>query len=95
VSAVDRHVIVLGADPIELPTRTNVIDPLLIAWCDQENILEWEPKSTNTRRFFAVIFWFSNYRGFTSQTRNFNLDRHGFVQPSVYWSSLYFWREPN
>ena len=48
VSAVDRHVLVLGADPLELPSRTNVIDPLLIAWCDQENILEWEPKSTNT-----------------------------------------------
>jgi len=48
VSSVDRHVIVFGADPIELPTRTNVIDPLLIAWCDQANILEWEPKSTNT-----------------------------------------------
>tara|TARA_R100000805_G_C3624643_1_gene132134 strand:+ start:55 stop:1935 length:1881 start_codon:yes stop_codon:yes gene_type:complete len=48
VSSVDRHVLVLGADPLELPNRTNVIDPLLIAWCDQENILEWEPKSTNT-----------------------------------------------
>ena len=48
VSAVDRHVLVLGADPISGPTRSNVLDPLLISWCDQENILEWEPKSTNT-----------------------------------------------
>ena len=48
VSAVDRHVLVLGSDPISGPTRSNVLDPLLISWCDQENILEWEPKSTNT-----------------------------------------------
>ena len=48
VSDIDRHVLVLGADPISGATRTSNVDPLLIAWCDQENILEWEPKSTNT-----------------------------------------------
>ena len=50
VSDIDRHAIVLGADPINTDgtARTSVIDPLLIAFCDQENILEWEPKSTNT-----------------------------------------------
>ena len=50
VSDVDRHAIVLGADPIDSAgvARTSVVDPLLIAFCDQENILEWEPKSTNT-----------------------------------------------
>jgi len=48
VSAVDRHVLVLGSDPISGTARSDVLDPLLISWCDQENILEWEPKSTNT-----------------------------------------------
>ena len=48
VSDVDRHVLVLGSDPISGTSRTGSIDPLLIAWCDQENILEWEPRSTNT-----------------------------------------------
>ena len=50
VSDIDRHAIVLGADPIDSAgvARTSVVDPLLIAFCDQENILEWEPKSTNT-----------------------------------------------
>ena len=50
VSDVDRHVLVLGADPISNTTglRTGSIDPLLIAFSDQENAAEWEPKSTNT-----------------------------------------------
>ena len=48
VSDVDRHVIVLGADPISDTGRTSVIDPLLIAFSDQENILDWEPTATNT-----------------------------------------------
>ena len=50
VSQVDRHAIVMGADPLNAAgtTRTGVQDPLFIAFCDQENILEWEPKSTNT-----------------------------------------------
>ena len=48
VSDIDRHAIVLGADPISGTSRTGRVDPLLVAWSDQENILEWEPKSTNT-----------------------------------------------
>lgn len=48
VSDVDRHVIVLGADPISGGSRSGTIDPLLIAFSDQENIAEWEPLSTNT-----------------------------------------------
>jgi len=47
-SEVDRHLIVLGADPISGTTRTGVIDPMLIAFSDQENELEFEPLSTNT-----------------------------------------------
>jgi hypothetical protein len=47
-SEVDRHLIVLGADPISGTSRTGTIDPMLIAFSDQENALEFEPKSTNT-----------------------------------------------
>jgi len=48
VSDVDRHVLVLGADPIVDGARSGSVDPLLIAFSDQENAAEWEPKSTNT-----------------------------------------------
>ena len=50
VSDVDRHVVVLGADPINATAsgRTGAIDPLLVAFSDQENAAEWEPLSTNT-----------------------------------------------
>ncbi len=50
VSDIDRHVIVLGADPINntATARTGAIDPLLISFSDQENIAEWEPTATNT-----------------------------------------------
>ena len=50
VSDIDRHVLVLGADPINAAgtARTGSIDPLLIAFSDQENATEFEPKSTNT-----------------------------------------------
>ena len=48
VSDVDRHVLILGADPITGDTRTGTIDPLLIAFSDQENATDWEPKATNT-----------------------------------------------
>ena len=48
VSDVDRHVVGLGADPISDGSRSGSIDPLLIAFSDQENAAEWEPKSTNT-----------------------------------------------
>ena len=50
VSDVDRHVIALGADPINdsATARTGSIDPLLIAFSDQENPAEWFPTATNT-----------------------------------------------
>jgi hypothetical protein len=47
-SEVDRHLIVLGADPISGSSRTGVIDPMLVAFSDQENELEFEPLTTNT-----------------------------------------------
>ena len=48
VSDVDRHVIVLGADPMDGSVRSGAIDPLLIAFSDQENPLDFEPRATNT-----------------------------------------------
>ena len=49
-SEIDRHLIVLGADPLNTggTARTGTIDPMLIAFSDQENELEFEPKITNT-----------------------------------------------
>jgi len=44
----DRHLIVLGADPILGSSRTGVVDPMLIAFSDQENDLDFEPLTTNT-----------------------------------------------
>ena len=48
VSDIDRHVIVLGADPIVGSARTGSIDPLLIAFSNQESLTEWNPTATNT-----------------------------------------------
>lgn len=47
-SETDRHLIVLGADPISGSSRTGTIDPMLIAFSDQENELQFEPLTTNT-----------------------------------------------
>ena len=47
-SEVDRHLIVLGADPISGSSRTGSVDPMLIAFSDQENELDFEPLTTNT-----------------------------------------------
>jgi len=50
VSEKDRHVICLGADPLNAggTARTGAVDPMFIAWSDQENAADWEPKATNT-----------------------------------------------
>ena len=49
-SEVDRHLIILGADPINDAgsARTGTVDPMLIAFSDQENNLNFEPTITNT-----------------------------------------------
>ena len=50
VSETDRHVFVLGADPINDAgtARTGAIDPMLVAFSNQESVTEWEPQTTNT-----------------------------------------------
>ena len=45
VSDIDRHIIVLGADPID---NIGTQDPLLIRFSSQENPLVWTPTPTNT-----------------------------------------------
>ena len=47
-SEVDRHLIVLGADPISGSSRTGTLDPMLVAFSDSENELDFEPLSTNS-----------------------------------------------
>tara|TARA_R110001599_G_scaffold116461_1_gene284128 strand:+ start:64 stop:1965 length:1902 start_codon:yes stop_codon:yes gene_type:complete len=56
VSDIDRHVICFGADPLNDggTARTGTLDPMFIAWSDQENISEWEPKATNTAGSFRL-----------------------------------------
>ena len=45
VSDRDRHVIAFGCDSFQNP---GVQDPLLIRFSDQESLIDWEPKATNT-----------------------------------------------
>jgi hypothetical protein len=49
-SEIDRHLVVLGADQLNAAgtARTGSVDPMFIAFSDQENELEFEPKITNT-----------------------------------------------
>ena len=54
VSDIDRHVVCLGADPISGSLRSGTLDPMLVAWSDQENAAVWEPLSTNTAGSFRL-----------------------------------------
>ena len=56
VSDIDRHVICFGADPLNdgRTARTGAIDPMFIAWSDQENVEQWEPLNTNTAGSFRL-----------------------------------------
>ena len=54
VSDIDRHVVCLGADPISGSSRSGALDPMLVAWSDQENAAVWEPLATNTAGSFRL-----------------------------------------
>tara|TARA_R110000796_G_scaffold74379_7_gene167415 strand:- start:1476 stop:3347 length:1872 start_codon:yes stop_codon:yes gene_type:complete len=56
VSDIDRHVICFGANPLNAggTARTEALDPMFIAWSDQENVEEWEPLPTNTAGSFRL-----------------------------------------
>lgn len=47
-SETDRHLIVLGADPISSGSRTGILDPMLVAFSTSENELQFEPLATNS-----------------------------------------------
>jgi hypothetical protein len=47
-SETDRHLIVFGTDPIVNDSRSGEIDPMLIAFSDQENPLDFRTLTTNT-----------------------------------------------
>jgi len=47
-SETDRHLIVLGADPIVANARSGVIDPMLVAFSSSEDDLQFEPLATNS-----------------------------------------------
>jgi len=56
VSDIDRHVICFGADPLNAggTARTGTIDPMFIAFSDQENAAVWNPLATNTAGSFRL-----------------------------------------
>ena len=47
-SETDRHLIVLGADPIVNNARSGAIDPMLVAFSTSEDELQFEPLATNS-----------------------------------------------
>ena len=47
-SETDRHLICLGVDPLVSGSRTGVIDPMLVAFSDSENELDFEPTAINS-----------------------------------------------
>ena len=47
-SETNRHLICMGVDPLVGGVRTGVIDPMLVAFSDSENELDFEPTATNS-----------------------------------------------
>jgi hypothetical protein len=47
-SETNRHLICMGVDPLVGGTRTGVIDPMLVAFSDSENELDFTPTATNS-----------------------------------------------
>lgn len=47
-SETDRHLICLGVDPTSGGTRTGIIDPMLVAFSNSEDELDFEPTATNS-----------------------------------------------
>ena len=47
-SETDRHLVVLGADPVSGGARTGAIDPMLVAFSSAEDELDFEPTTTNS-----------------------------------------------
>ncbi len=47
-SETNRHLIVLGSDPITDGARTGSIDPMLVSFSSSEDLLDFESRTTNT-----------------------------------------------
>ena len=47
-SETNRHLICMGVDPLVGGTRTGIIDPMLVAFSDSENELDFTPTATNS-----------------------------------------------
>jgi len=47
-SETDRHLVILGADPVSGGSRTGAIDPMLVAFSSAEDELDFEPTATNS-----------------------------------------------
>lgn len=47
-SETNRHLICMGVDPLVGGTRTGTIDPMLVAFSDSENDLDFTPTATNS-----------------------------------------------
>ena len=47
-SETDRHLVVLGADPVSSGARTGAIDPMLVVFSSAEDELDFEPTTTNS-----------------------------------------------
>lgn len=47
-SETNRHLICMGVDPLVGGTRTGIIDPMLVAFSDSENDLDFTPTATNS-----------------------------------------------
>ncbi len=47
-SETNRHLICMGVDPLVGGSRTGVIDPMLVAFSDSENELDFTPTATNS-----------------------------------------------
>ena len=62
VSDVDRHVICFGADPLNASgtARTGAIDPLFIAFSDQENVAQVGAKNNKYLEFLWTTLGLSN-----------------------------------
>jgi hypothetical protein len=86
----DRHLIVLGADPIVGSARTGAVDPMLIAFSDQENALDFEPQTTNTAGSLRLSSGSSIIGAVKSRQEVLSLDRYCFIQHAVCWPAFDF-----
>ena len=92
-SEVDRHLIVLGADPISGSARSGVIDPMLIAFSDQENELEFEPLITNSAGSLRLSSG-SKIVGAVKSRQEIVVFTDTSIQHAICWTTFYICSKP-